>query len=144
MGSVKLEQTSKIEENEGKGNETKEIARQKLEEAETSENAISIEGVDDDDREAIDEARDEMAGIAEQQAESEAREPAREIGESLKEVTEQSNEFAETEEQDAETASGAEGDYSEVGDKLSGDIQRSGQEFREIAERSDQDRKSVV
>ena len=41
MGSVKLEQTSKIEENEGKGNETKEIARQKLEEAETSENAIS-------------------------------------------------------------------------------------------------------
>ena len=28
MGSVKLEQTSKIEENEGKGNETKEIARQ--------------------------------------------------------------------------------------------------------------------
>ena len=139
MGSVKLEQSQKVESAYEKGTEVKENSEQKLEEAETSQSAMDqIEGVDDDDKAALEAARQESDGIAKTIAESEIKEPGREIGASLKETSEQSVEYSETEMADAEKASEMVGNYSEVGGELSGELTQSGQEFQEIAEKSDQ------
>ena len=75
-----------------------ESGEQKLEEAEASQGAMEqIEAIDDDDKAALDAARSESDGIAKAIAESEIKEPGREIGESLKETSEQSTEYSETE-----------------------------------------------
>lgn len=139
MGSIKLEQRQKVENDQEKGREIQENAEQKLEEAEVSNAAFEqIEAVDDDDKAALDAARSECDGIAKALAESEIKEPGREVGESLKETSEQSTEYAETEMADAEKASTMEGDYSGVGSELSGELQESGQEFQDIAEEAEQ------
>lgn len=139
MGSVKLEQRQKVENDREKGREIKEAGDTKLEEAETSSAALEqIEGVDEDDKAALDAAKSESDGIAKAIAESEIKEPGREVGESLKETSEQSTEYSETEMADADKASEMVGDYSDVGSGLSSELQESGQEFQEIAEESDQ------
>lgn len=139
MGSLKLEQRQKVESDQERGREVQEAGEQKLEEAETSQEAIGqIEAIDDDDRAALDAAISESDGIAKAIAESEIEEPGREIGDSLKETSEQSSEYAETEMSDAQKATEMNGDYSEVGSGLSEELQQSGQEFQEIAEESDQ------
>ena len=59
MGSLKLEQRQKVESDQEKGTEIKEAGEQELEEAETSQEAMEqIEGVDDDDKAALDTARE--------------------------------------------------------------------------------------
>lgn len=139
MGSIKLEQRQKVESNQERGREVQEGGEEKLEEAEVSNAALEqIEAVDDDDKAALDAARSESDGIAKALAESEIKEPGREVGESLKETSEQSNEYAETEKSDAEKASTMEGDFSGVGSELAGELQESGQEFMDIAEEADQ------
>lgn len=139
MGSLKLEQRQKVECAQEKGGEIKEAGEQKLEEAEASQGAMEqIEAIDDDDKAALDAARSESDGIAKAIAESEVKEPGREVGDSLKENAEQSAEYSEIEMADAEKASEMVGDYSEVGGGLSGELQKSAQEFQEIAEESDQ------
>lgn len=139
MGSLKLEQKQKVESDQECGSEIKEAGEQKLEEAEASQGAMEqIEAIDDDDKAALDAARSESDGIAKAIAESEVKEPGREVGESLKETSEQSTEYSETEMADSEKAAEMVGDYSEVGGELSSELQESGQEFQEIAEESDQ------
>lgn len=139
MGSLKLEQRQKVESDQERGREVQESGEQKLEEAEASQGAMEqIEAIDDDDKAALDAARSESDGIAKAIAESEIKEPGREIGESLKETSEQSTEYRETEMADAEKASEMVGDYSEAGGELSSELQESGQEFQDIAEESDQ------
>lgn len=103
MGSLKLEQRQKVESDQEKGREVQESGEQKLEEAEASQGAMEqIEAIDDDDKAALDAARSESDGIAKAIAESEVKEPGREVGESLKETSEQSTEYSETEMADAE------------------------------------------
>ena len=139
MGSLKLEQRQKVESYREKGSEIKEVGKQKLEEAEASQGAMEhIEAIDDDDKAALDAARNESDGIAKAIAESEVKEPGHEVGESLRETSEQTIEYSETEMADAEKASEMVGDYSAVGGELSSELQKSGQEFQEIAEESDQ------
>lgn len=139
MGSLKLEQRQKVESDQERGREVQESGEQKLEEAEASQGAMEqIEAIDDDDKAALDAARSESDGIAKAIAESEIKEPGREIGESLKETSEQSTEYSETEMADAEKASEMVGGYSEVGGELSSELQGSCQEFQDIAEESDQ------
>ena len=138
MGSLKLEQRQKVESDQEKGTEIKEAGEQKLEEAETSQEAMEqIEGVDDDDKAALDTARENANEIAKATAESEIKEPGREVGESLKETSEESTEYSETEMEDAAKASEMVGGYSEVGGELSDELQESGDEFQEIAEESE-------
>ena len=94
MGSLKLEQRQKVESDQERGREVQESGEQKLEEAEASQGAMEqIEAIDDDDKAALDAARSESDGIAKAIAESEIKEPGREIGESLKETSEQSTEY---------------------------------------------------
>ena len=139
MCSLKLEQRQKVESAQERGREVQESGEQKLEEAEASQGAMEqIEAIDDDDKAALDAARSESDGIAKAIAESEIKEPGREIGESLKETSEQSTEYRETEMADAEKASEMVGDYAEAGVELSSELQESGQEFQDIAEESDQ------
>ena len=87
MGSLKLEQRQKVESNQERSQEIQEVGEQKIEEAETSAQALeSIETPDDDDKAAVDEARRESDGIAKQLAESEIKEPSSEVGKSLEET----------------------------------------------------------
>lgn len=80
MGSLKLEQRQKVESDQEKGREVKEAGEQKLEEAEASQGAMEqIEAIDDDDKAALDAARSESDGIAKAIAESEVKEPGREV-----------------------------------------------------------------
>lgn len=139
MGSLKLEQRQKVESDQGRDLEIQEVGEQKIEEAETSAQALEqIEAIDDDDKAAVDAARSESDGIAKALAESEIKEPGSDVGESLKETSEQSTEYSETEMTDAEKASEMTGDFSETGAELSESLQESGQEFQDIAEESDQ------
>ena len=145
MGSVKLEQHQKVEKDQERGTEIKEVAEQKLEEAEASKNALDqIETVDDDDKAALETALTTSEGIAKSIAESEIKEPGREVGESLKETSEESTEYSETERAGAEKASEMVGDYTEVGGNLAGELEQSGQEFEEIAAQSDQIRDELM
>lgn len=139
MGSVKLEQHQKLEANQERGNEVVEKGDVKLEDAVESEAAMSrIEAVDDDDKAALEAGRSESDSIAKELASVEVREPGKEVSEGLLETSEQSNEYADTEEQDAEAASEMVGDYEGVGGNLENQFEQSAQEFREIAEQSDQ------
>ena len=139
MGSLKLEQRQKVESDHERGQEIQEVGEQKIEEAETSAQAMEqIEAIDDDDKAALESARNEADGIAKSLAESEIKDPGAEVGESLIETSEQSNEYSETEMADAEKASEMTGDFSETGSELSESLQESGQEFQDIAEESDQ------
>lgn len=145
MGSVKLEQRQKVEKDQERGTEIKEAGEQKLEDAENTMNAFEqIETVDDDDKAALETAISTSEGIAKSIAESEIKEPGREVGESLKETSEESTEYSETEMAGAEKASEAVGDYAEVGGNLSAELERSGQEFEEIAAQSDQVRDELA
>lgn len=139
MGSLKLEQSRKVEYDQERGKEVQENVETKLEEAEASNAAMEqIEAIDDDDKASLDQAVTESAEIAKNTVESEIREPGTEIGESLKETSEQSQEYSETEKKDAEKATEMTGDYSETGSELAENLQESGQEFQEIAEAGDQ------
>ena len=139
MGSVKLEQSQKVENDQERGREITERGSEKLEEAEVSRNAIDqIEIVDDDDKAAVDTAMTTSEGIAKSIAESEIKEPGREVGESLKETSEESTEYGETETEGADKASEMVGDFSDVGGNLASELQQRAQEFQEIASQSDQ------
>lgn len=139
MGSLKLEQHQKVESAQERGQEIHEVGEQKIDEAETSAQALEqIEGIDDDDKSALEAARGESDSIAKALAESEIKEPGLEVGESLKETSEESTEYSETEMADAEKASEMTGDFSETGAELSESLQDSGQEFQDIAEESDE------
>lgn len=139
MGSLKLEQRQKVENDQERGQEIREGGETKLEEAEVSNEAMSsIEAIDDDDKAAVDAARAEADGIAKMIAESEIRTPGQEVGESLKETSEQSVEYSETEMEDADKASEMTGDFSDAGSELASNLQESGEEFQEIADESDE------
>lgn len=139
MGTLKMEQGQKIERDQERGQEVQEIGEQKIEEAETSAEALGqIEAIDDDDRAAVEAARSESDGIAKALAESEIKEPGSQIGESLKETSSESREYSGIEMADAEKAAEMTGDYSGTGSELSGSLQESAQEFQELADRSDQ------
>lgn len=138
MGRLKLEQQGKVEQAGIRGNEIREVAEQKNEDAARSAEAVfSIEGVDDDDKAALEAAVSESSGIAKALAESEIRAPGAEVGESLNETSRESNEYANQEFADAQTASEMIGDFSDVGSGLSSSLEQSGQEFQEIAGASD-------
>ena len=138
MGRLKLEQHHKVEQADQRGREIQEVAEIKNEEAEISSNAVrSIEGVDDDDRAAVEAAISESSSIAKALAESEIKAPGAEVGESLNETMNESTEYANQEYADASTAGEMTGDYSGVGSGLRGSLEQSGQEFQEIADESD-------
>ena len=133
MGSLKLEMRQRVEDAQEQGQEIQENAEKEIEEAEVSAEALgSIEGVDDDDKAALDAARSEADGIAKERAESEIKEPGSEVSESLKETSEESTEYSEQEMEDADTASEMTGSYSETGSELSSELQESGQEFSQL------------
>lgn len=139
MGTLKMEQRQKVERDQERGHEVQEVGEQKIEEAETSAEALGqIEAIDDDDRAAVDAARSESDGIARALAESEIKEPGAEIGESLKETASESMEYSDIEMADAEKAAEMTGDYTGTGSELSGSLQESAQEFQEISTQSDQ------
>lgn len=139
MGTLKMEQRQKVERDQERGHEVQEVGEQKIEEAETSAEALGqIEAIDDDDRAAVDAARSESDGIARALAESEIKEPGAEIGESLKETASESMEYSDIEMADAEKAAEMTGDYTGTGSELSGSLQESAQEFQEISAQSDQ------
>jgi hypothetical protein len=105
MGRLKLEQQGKVEQAGVRGNEIREVAEQKNEDAARSAEAVfSIEGVVDDDRAALEAAVSESGGIARALAESEIRAPGAEVGESLNETSRESTEYANQEFADAQTA----------------------------------------
>lgn len=138
MGKLKLETRFRVEKDHEHGLEIREAGEQKLEEADASQSAMAqIEAIDDDDQAALDAARSESDGIAKAIAESEIKEPGREVGESLKETAEQSIEYSEIEISDAAKASEMVEDYFDVGSRLSAELQESGLDFQEIAEDSD-------
>lgn len=138
MGKLKLEQQQKVEQAGERGREIQEIAEQKNQEAEISSNAVrSIEGVDDDDRAAVEAAIGESSSIAKALAESEIKAPGAEVGESLNETTAESTEYANQEFSDANTAAEMTGDYTDVGSGLRGSLEQSGEAFQEIAGESD-------
>ena len=135
MGSLKSEQRQKVESDQERGQEIAEVGETKVEEAEISSEAMSqIEAIDDDDKAALDAAHSEAEGIARMVAESEIRAPGQEVGESLTETAEESNEYAETEYKDAETASEMTGDYGDTGSNLASSLEQSGEEFQEISD----------
>ena len=60
MGSLKLEQRQKVESDQGRGLGIQGVREQKIEDAETSAQALEqIEAIDDDDKAAVDAARSE-------------------------------------------------------------------------------------
>ena len=139
MGSLKLEQRQKVEDSRERGQEIQETGEQKLEEADASAQALEqIEAIDDDDQAAVETARNDSEGIAKALAESEITEPGSEVGEALKETSQESTEYSDTEMSDAEKATEMTADYEGTGQELSEHLQESGEEFREIAEQSDQ------
>lgn len=78
MGSKKIEVRQKVETGVEQGQEIAENGEKKIEDAETSEQALSsIEIVDDDTAAAVETARSESEAIAKGVAESEIEEPGR-------------------------------------------------------------------
>ncbi len=139
MGQRKMELRQKVEADRTQGQEISEKGDKKIEEAEASRDSLkSIEIVDDDDAKAVEETRTESDAIAKGLAESEMRGPGERVSESLKETSEQSKEHSETTMQGSAKAAEMTADYSNVGSKLSSELQQSAQEFQEIADTADQ------
>ena len=105
MGSRKIEIREKSEEGQEKGDQVRETAEQKIEEAETSKTVWDIiEAADDDTAESVKRAEKECVEIAGREfPESEIEAPSEEINESLNENTEADTELSEQENDDKTT-----------------------------------------
>ncbi|MGN1457098.1 MAG: hypothetical protein ACI4XP_03980 [Acutalibacteraceae bacterium] len=139
MGSLKDSMRSKVESGQERGEQIKEIASQKIEEATASAEALnSVEAIDDDDKAAVESARSASSSIAQGLAESEIKSPGAEVGEGLKETSVESQGYSEVEKTDAGKAAGMTADYSGVGSSLASSLEQSSQEFSNIASQSEQ------
>ena len=132
--------SKKVEADSERGQEIVEIAKEKIEEAEASERALSsIEAVDDDTSQAVEKARSESEAIAKGVAESEIEEPGERVSDSFSETNEEATEYSDKELENADTAADAVGDYESIGSDLSDEFRESGNEFKEIADSADQE-----
>ena len=141
MGSIKLEQRGKVEQDEKRGLEINENLDTKIGEAEISREALDraeASVVDDDMKAAVDAGRTEADGLAKSIAESDGRAPGMEVTQSLKETASENKEYAETERAAAEAAGEMTGDFADTGANLAGQIEASADEFGEIADLSEQ------
>lgn len=141
MGSVKEYVNSKVEAGIEQGDRVKENAENKIEEANVSAEALSrIEGVDDDDVQAVESARAEANSEARRIAEDEIRSPSNEINRGFTETAAESNDFANKEHTDAAHAAEMVADYSGTGSNLSSTLEQSAAEFEHTANNAEQAR----
>lgn len=140
MGSKKTVLETKVESNIEHGQELAERGDKAIEEGVEAEQALSsMEAVDDETIEAVEEARSESDAIAKGIAESELKEPGDEISDSFSEISKESTEYSEQELQNANIATEMKGDYGDISSEISNKFEQSGNEFQEIADESDQE-----
>ena len=139
MGRLLEGLTNQVEAGEQQGEQIKETGEQKATEAETSaEQMNSIEGVDDDDQQAVESARGEASGIAAEVANSEINTPVQEVGQGFSETSAEATDAAEREHSDAQTASGMVGDYTSIGANLASTFEQSAANFEGISQQAEQ------
>lgn len=138
MGTIKETQRGKVEQGIESGENIKEIGSKHIEEANVSAEALaSVEGVDDDDKQAVETARSEAASEAANIADSEIRSPGEQVVQGFQETTSESNEYANREHSDATNASGMVAEYSGIGANLASSLEQSASEFENIAQQAE-------
>lgn len=134
MGSLKEGLTTKVETGQEIGREISSIGEQKsAEAAASSETLSSLECIDDDDREAAENARNEARSTGENIAFNEIRQPTSEVVSGLNETSNEAQEYASIEHSDASKATGMTGDYSSIGSSLSSSFEQSAITIENIA-----------
>ncbi len=134
MGALKEGLTAKVESSQETGREITNVGEQKSNEAfESAETLSSLECIDDDDRAAAENARNEARSTASNIASSEVRQPTAEVVSGLSETSSEAQEYAGIERNDAGKTSGMVGDYSEIGSSLASSFEASASAFEGIA-----------
>lgn len=134
MGELKNRGREGVQENQDRYRETQEVGEQNLEERARNMSIIqTFEGVDDDDKTAIEDGKNSGREIAEQLAESTMETPKNEINSSMESTISEMRGFAGREADDANKASAMDGNYVGVGSSLESKFEESAREFEDIA-----------
>lgn len=144
MGKYKDELNRQVTESINQGEQIKENADKKIDEAVESADALSsIEGVDDDDVQAVENARNEAKSVSENIAESEIRSPSNEVGEQFSETANEAKDAANRERTDAGNASHMVADYSSIGSGLASSLEQSASDFEQTSQNAEQARSEL-
>jgi len=119
MGALKEGTIAKVESSQETGREITNIGEQKSSEAlESAEKLSSLKCIDDDDIAATEKARNEARSTAVSIASNEIRQPTAEVVSKLGETSNEAQDYASVERDDAGKASSMVGDYSGIGSSL--------------------------
>lgn len=132
MGELKMKGQEQIRESGDAYRERIEEGGELAEEKEqNTEIMASLEAIDDDDKEAVEQGKNEAAEISDGLAESALESPTEQINENVEATVEEQTEYKSTEESDASIAAGIEGNYSGVGSGLEASFEQSAEAFEE-------------
>ena len=134
MGEIKNRGREKVEDNQKKFLEVDDVAAELLD-SRNHNKAIVEEttGVDDDDKAALETAKEVAAGLSREAAEMQVDAPSMALGEDMDRGVTEMNEHAATEKDDASKVSAMDGLYGGVGSSLENQFTGSAEEFEGIA-----------
>lgn len=134
MGELKNRGREQLKEQGDNYKETQENSESAIEDRDTNVDIINnMEGIDDDDRENIENAKEAGKEIATQIAENTVETPKNEINSRVESTVQEMEGYEATEKDDAGKAASIDGSYSSVGSELESQFEASAEEFAEIA-----------
>ena len=134
MGELKNQGRERVQEHQEQYGEIQQEASEAIEERDRNLEVIrSLEGVDDDDKSAIEDGRGQGKEIASQIAESSIETPKNEVNTQVEATVTEMHGLETREEADAGKAGGMDGNYGGVGSNLESKFSASAAEFNDIA-----------
>lgn len=133
MGELKNRGREQLKEQGDNYKETQEQSESEIEDRDTNVDIINnMEGIDDDDRENIENAKEAGKEIATQIAEN-IETSKNEVNSRVESTVQEMEGYEATEKDDAGKAASIDGSYSSVGSELESQFEASAEEFAEIA-----------
>lgn len=133
MGELKNRGREQLKEQGDNYKETQEQSKSEIEDRDTNVDIINnMEGIDDDDRENIENAKEAGKEIATQIAEN-IETSKNEVNSRVESTVQEMEGYEATEKDDAGKAASIDGSYSSVGSELESQFEASAEEFAEIA-----------
>lgn len=136
MGEFKNKMLEQVEDHQESFNEVINTGEMTIEERDENRAILnSLEGVDDDDVDSIEEGKEQGQEIGAQLAESTLESPKNEINSEVDSTIDETNDYKDRELNDANIAGSMDGNYGGIGSDLESKFEDSADEFSEIADR---------